>query len=85
MLRVFADDTDAALSLDNLALLAHGLNGYSNLHSTSSSLSIRLPTTDTKLSLQNSVIHHNTDCGLLSSDILKIVNLFISPNNSSFG
>jgi len=32
VLRVFADNTDDTLSLDNLALFADWLNGRSNLH-----------------------------------------------------
>ena len=32
MLGVFADNHDLALALDDLALLAHGLNGRSNFH-----------------------------------------------------
>ena len=32
MLRVFANDHNFALALDDLALLAHGLNGRSDFH-----------------------------------------------------
>ena len=32
MLGVFADNHDLTLALDDLALLAHGLNGRSNFH-----------------------------------------------------
>ena len=32
VLRVFADDPDGALALDDLALIAHRLHGCSDLH-----------------------------------------------------
>ena len=32
MLRILADDHNAALAPDNLALFAHGLNGRSDFH-----------------------------------------------------
>ena len=38
MLGVLADDHDAALALDDLALLAHGLNGRSHFHDVASLL-----------------------------------------------
>ena len=40
VLRVLADDHDAALALDDLALLAHGLNGRSHFHDVASLLKV---------------------------------------------